>query len=163
MEQLISTFHIDIPLVAAQVLNFAVVFLVLYFFAIKPLLKVMSERSKTIEDGLKNAGLSEEKIIEAQKESESIILSAKKDASGIISDAHDTAKKEGQAVLAAAQKEKEGVVLRGKEEIEQHKKEAERAFREESAEVVVESMKKMFTGYVASGRGENLIKDIVGK
>lgn len=163
MEQLISTFHIDIPLVVAQVLNFAVVFLVLYFFAIKPLLKVMSERSKTIEDGLKNAELSEEKIIEAQKESEAIILSAKKDASGIIGEAHDTAKKEWQVVLAAAQKEKEAIVLRGKEEIEQYKKEAERAFREESAEVVVESMKKMFTGYVASGRGENLIKDIVGK
>lgn len=163
MEQLISTFHIDIPLIVAQFLNFAVVFAVLYFFAIKPLLKVMNERSETIAEGLKNAELSEEKIAQAHKDSEEIIFAAKKDASLVVSAAHDTAKKESADIISSAQKERKEIVDTAQVEILQNKKEAERLFREESAEVVVQSMEQMFKGYVASGKGEVLIKDIVGK
>ena len=35
MESLISTFHIDFRLFIAQLINFAIVFSVLYFFAFK--------------------------------------------------------------------------------------------------------------------------------
>ena len=55
MDSLISTFHIDWHLIVAQLVNFAVVILVLWRFALKPLGKLMDERGQTIAGGLENA------------------------------------------------------------------------------------------------------------
>ena len=55
MDSLITTFHIDWKMIIAQLINFVVVFFVLYRYALKPLAKLMEERGTTIEDGLKNA------------------------------------------------------------------------------------------------------------
>ena len=54
MDSLISTFHIDWHLIVAQLVNFAVVILVLWRFALKPLGKLMDERGQTIAGGLEN-------------------------------------------------------------------------------------------------------------
>ena len=55
MDSLITTFHIDWKIIIAQVINFLIVFLVLYFFAIKPLKKMMAERADKISKGLTDA------------------------------------------------------------------------------------------------------------
>lgn len=51
----------------AQVVNFAIVFVVLYVFAIKPLKKLMDERGKTIAGGLENAELQKKLLAEFQE------------------------------------------------------------------------------------------------
>ena len=55
MESIISTFHIDWKIIIAQVINFAIVFVVLYIFALKPLSKLMKERSEKIAKGIDDA------------------------------------------------------------------------------------------------------------
>ena len=55
MDSLITTFHIDWKIIIAQAINFLIVFLVLYFFAIKPLKKLMAERVDKISKGLTDA------------------------------------------------------------------------------------------------------------
>ena len=49
MDTIIESFHVDFKLLIAQAINFLIVFLVLYYFVFKPLLKVMKERSEKIE------------------------------------------------------------------------------------------------------------------
>ncbi len=49
MESLIETFHLDIKLIIAQAFNFAIVAFVIYFFALKPIFKLMDKRSNKIE------------------------------------------------------------------------------------------------------------------
>ncbi len=71
MESIISTFHIDWKIIVTQALNFAVVFVVLYLFALKPLNKLMAERSEKIKQGIDNSKKANEllqKAIEEQKE-----------------------------------------------------------------------------------------------
>ena len=48
MDSIISTFHIDWKIIIAQAINFGVVFIVLYIFALKPLSKLMNERAEKI-------------------------------------------------------------------------------------------------------------------
>lgn len=67
MDSLISTFHLDLKLMIAQVINFAIVFVVLYIFALKPLKKLMDERGKTIAGGLENAELQKRLLAEFQE------------------------------------------------------------------------------------------------
>ena len=55
MESIVSTFHIDWKIIIAQAVNFGIVFTVLYIFALKPLSKLMSERSERIAKGVNDA------------------------------------------------------------------------------------------------------------
>ena len=68
MDSIIATFHIDWKIIIAQVLNFGVVFGVLYLFALKPLMKVMRERTEKIEKGIKDAKENAEVLNNTKKE-----------------------------------------------------------------------------------------------
>src|SRR3989344_4408563 len=68
MDSIISTFHIDWKIIIAQMINFGVVFVVLYIYALKPLSKLMSERGEKIETGIKDAKKSGELLQKASEE-----------------------------------------------------------------------------------------------
>ena len=70
MNSIISTFHIDWKIIVAQAINFGVVFVVLYIFALKPLSKLMAERSQNIAKGIDDAKKSDELLQKAAKEYE---------------------------------------------------------------------------------------------
>ena len=84
MDSFITTFHIDWKILIAQGINFAIVLLLLYFFALKPLKKVMSERTTVIEKGIADAKHNAELVTKAemmasaQAEVESMIATGKK-------------------------------------------------------------------------------------
>ena len=68
MESIISTFHIDWKIIIAQAINFGVVFVVLYIFALKPLSKLMVERSERISKGIDDAKKSNELLQQSAEE-----------------------------------------------------------------------------------------------
>jgi F-type H+-transporting ATPase subunit b len=68
MNSIISTFHIDWKIIIAQAINFIVVFLVLYLFALKPLNKLMKEREEKILKGINDAKKSNELLQKASEE-----------------------------------------------------------------------------------------------
>ena len=68
MDSIISTFHIDWKIIIAQAINFGVVFVVLYIFALKPLSKLMAERSERISKGIDDAKKSNELLQQSAEE-----------------------------------------------------------------------------------------------
>ena len=68
MDSIISTFHIDWKIIIAQAINFGVVFVVLYIFALKPLGKLMAERSEKIAKGIDDAKKSDELLKKVAEE-----------------------------------------------------------------------------------------------
>ncbi len=161
MEQLIATFHIDLPLIIAQMVNFAIVLFVLYYFALKPLMKVMEKRSQDIADGLENAELSKKRLIQADVERDSITNDAQKNAKEIITQAHQLNEEERNKIISDGKQEKQRIVDQASQVIESNKKKAEQAFRAESAEMLTKSMESLLRNYVQSGKGEKLINEII--
>ena len=74
MESIISTFHIDWKIIVAQAINFAIVFVVLYLFALKPLNKLMAERTEKISKGLADSKKADEMLLQAKHEHEQNII-----------------------------------------------------------------------------------------
>lgn len=68
MDSIVSTFHIDWKIIIAQTVNFGVVFVVLYIFALKPLGKLMADRSEKIARGIDDAKRSDELLQKAAEE-----------------------------------------------------------------------------------------------
>jgi F-type H+-transporting ATPase subunit b len=73
MEKLLESFGIDYKILIAQIINFSLIFFLLYKFLFNPLKKVIEERKKKIYEGLKKWQESE-KLIRRVKKLRSVIL-----------------------------------------------------------------------------------------
>ena len=161
MNELISTFHIDWKLMIAQIINFSIVFGLLYWLAAKPLSKLMKDRTKEITDGLDNAKKAEQEVANAGIKKEEIIREAKESAKHVIL----TSQADGKEIIKEAKDkavlEKEDIVKQARIEALKEKQNADEQVRKEASILVVEGVKKIMEGYVAKGQGEEIIKGML--
>ena len=92
VHDLVLKFGIDGYNVAWQLASFTILAVVLYQFALKPVLATMDERNTKIEAGLKNAQATAARLTEAQAEIAAQIKEAQVAANKIIEEARQTAK-----------------------------------------------------------------------
>jgi F-type H+-transporting ATPase subunit b len=164
MESLISTFHIDWHLIVAQAVNFAVVFFVLYYFALRPLKKMMDERGKTIESGLSNAKKQAELIKAQEAEYEATLAKARGEAAAIMKEVKKDAESRRADLLEKAQADSQAVLLAGKKQLEAEKMKMVDDAKREIVTLVMNATEKVL-GEVATGKietklVEESIKDI---
>ncbi|MBU0750202.1 F0F1 ATP synthase subunit B [Patescibacteria group bacterium] len=103
MEQLFSTFGIDVKLILAQAVNFAVLFAVLTYFLYKPVLKTLDERRAKVAKGVEDADKAAEALAHADEEAKSRIGTAETEAEGIVSQARETAGTEKTRIVKEAE------------------------------------------------------------
>lgn len=161
MESLVSTFHLDVKLLLAQVVNFAIVFAVLYFFALKPLLKVMAERSGKIEKSLDDARKIEEKLALAEEEYASVIRRAKQEAAGLMATADKESGERREEAISRAKEEIGQIINAEKEKMRLEKKETLKEIRAEVADLVAMSVEKLLDKKLTNKDDQELIKKIV--
>ena len=161
MEPLISTFNIDVRLLVAQAINFAVVFAVLYFFALKPLVKTMAERSEKIDKSLKDAAEIEKRLALTEKEKNEVITAAKKQANLIIEEADKRGEERRNELIAKAKEDIGQVINAEKEKMQRDKAETLKEIKKEVADLVVLSVEKLLNEKMTSDKDRELIKKLV--
>ncbi len=163
MDSLIETFHIDIKLLIAQIVNFAIVFSVLYFFALKPLLKVMGERTKKIEKSIDDAEKIEEKLARAEKEYNKEIIRARKEAEIILEKAEQRAEERKQETITKAKEEIGHVINQEKAKIQQEKAKTLKEIKKEVADLVAASVEKVLGERMDNGKDGKIIENMIKK
>lgn len=161
MESLISTFHLDLKLFIAQLVNFSIVFAVLYFFAFKPLVKVMSERSEKIAKSLKDADEIEARLSATEVEQTDIINAAKKQANLIIETADKKGEERREEMLARAKEEIAAVINNEKEKLARQKDETLKEIKSEVADLVVLTVEKLLHEKMNGDKDQEFIKSLV--
>ena len=160
MESIISDFHVDWHLLLAQLFNFSVVVAVLYFFAFKPIVKMMSERSDKIAQGLEDAEVSRLKLAEAENDAKAMSKEAKKQADGIIADANKQAA-DSQAVAVSQAKEKvKAVIEQEKAKMIAEKNQIEKELHEEGAALAVALAEKLLNQKMDASSDLEFVKQI---
>ena len=158
MQELITTFHIDWKLMIAQVVNFGLVFLALYFIAAKPLRKLIEDRTLEINIGLDNAKEANFALENANIKKEEIICEAKDNAKNIIIQSQADGKEMIRNAKDQATLEKEEIIKQAKIDAVKEKKIASDAIQKEASVLVAESVRKIVDSYVKKGKGEDIIK-----
>lgn len=143
MESLVSTFHIDIKLLIAQIVNFAIVFGVLYFFALKPLLKTMQDRTKKIEKGIDDAKRIEEKLARTEEEYAKEIAKAKKEANLILQKADEKAEEKRKELINKTKEEIGQIINQEKAKMQAEKAQTLKEIKKEIADLVIVSIEKV--------------------
>lgn len=142
MDSLLGTFHISLSGIIFQMINFGIVFVVLYFFAIKPLLKILDTRTKTIQEGLSYATKHEELLKETEAMYKQELEKARKEAHEIVSAAKKDAESKRDEILLQTRTDTERMIREGKSQLEQEKEDIINEAKRQMADTVVSAAEK---------------------
>jgi F-type H+-transporting ATPase subunit b len=143
MQELVNTFGLEWPKFLAQLILFIVVYFVLKKFAFGPIITMLEERRKKIEEGQLNAQKIKQQLAEAEKRHQEILIKANAEAQKLIDQARESAgvvadRKTQEAVAAAEQiiaKAQEAAALEYERSMDQLKRELGHLVVETTAKV----------------------------
>lgn len=142
-----------------QVISFCIVAFLLYKFAYNPILTVLDERRKRIEDGLANATKVEQKLAEAQVSAAAVLAKANEDASKMIEEARNAAKqiseRENQRAVAQATE----IIQKAREAGEAEQKRLMAELRKELSRLIVETTARVTGKVLTSGDQKKITEE----
>ncbi len=121
MESIISTFHIDWKIIIAQAVNFGIVFIVLYIFALKPLSKLMDERAEKIAKGIDDAKSSQALLKDTNLKYKEALTKARIEGDKIFTESTKEAEKKKTLMLEETKSQVAGMIESGKKVLENEK------------------------------------------
>jgi len=119
VEQIARTFGVDWPHLLAQIISFSIVCFLLHRFAYKPVLKMLGDRRKQIEQGIADTEKIKVQLAQTEAERHEVMLKADAEASKLIEEARAAAlrlqQQETQKAITAA----EQIILKSRQAAEQ--------------------------------------------
>lgn len=139
IEEIARTFGVDWSHLIAQMLSFAIVCLLLYRFAYRPVLKMLDARRQLIADGLANAERIKVELAETEARRQEVMAEARDHGAHLIEEARGAAarlreQETQKAVAAAAQ-----IMVKAHEAIEQEHDRRLAELKREVGHLVVET------------------------
>ena len=142
-------------------LAFLVLLLVVFYFAYKPVKKLIKDRKDYVEGKIKNA---EERELDAEtkvKEAEKQIVSARQEAMEIVDKAKIDASKQRDEIKAQAKLDADKEVERAKQEIAQEIEASKDEIHREIVSVALDASSKVLEREVNKKDNEKLIDDFI--
>ena len=138
-------FGVSVPTLIAQMVNFCLVALVLYYFAVKPISTTLEERQQKISDGLQYAEEMKTQLAEAERERTEKVKQAAIGAQKILAEAREQSKEMIEVKTQEAAAQAEAIIRKASEatELERHKMLAD--VRQEVARLVVATSSKVLS------------------
>jgi len=136
MQTFIEKFGIDWKLLLAQLINFAVVFFVLRAFAYKPILKLLDERKKKIEEGLTFAEKAKSELANVETLKAHEMQKAQMKSLEIMKGAEVSATKVRDEIVAGGELEKQKLIATGKALVGEQKARMEKDVYEQAVSLV---------------------------
>lgn len=160
MDSFINTFHIDWKIILTQAINFGVVLGVFYFFALKPLKKIMKERKERIEKGLVDAKHNELALELTKKESEEILAKVRNEGHEIWKEAKEDAEIKKQKMLDEAKIEVQSMLDNTRKILETEKARILDEAKTEVVSLVVRATEKILEDNVDHSFTDKQLKHI---
>ena len=161
MDSLITTFHIDWKMIIAQLINFAVVFFVLYRYALKPLKKLMEERGATIESGLQNADKQKELLALQQAEYDATLAKARAEAAALMKEVKKDAELRRTEMLDQTRAEVVEMFESGRKQLAADKQKMLDEAKKELVSMVMSATEKVLGDAVTTKVESKLVEDSI--
>jgi F-type H+-transporting ATPase subunit b len=137
--EIARTFGVDWPHLTAQAISFAIVCAALYWFAYRPVLRMLDERRQQIALGLANTEKINAALADIEARRKEVMVEAQGQATKVIAEARDVARRlqeqETQRAIAAA----EQIVLKAREAAAQEHARMLAELRREVGRLVVQT------------------------
>ena len=127
----------------AQLLNLAILFVVLRKFVLKRFVTALDERSARIKKGLQDAEIAGKRAAEAEEAYQERIEQAERDRRAILAKAAQEAEKLKEDILAKAGDEARQIISQEREDFEAQRQQAAAGLREQMMDLVVMATRKV--------------------
>lgn len=152
---------INLPLLVAQIINFGILVLLLYFIAYKPIIKMLDQRSAKIKDSMEQAEAIKQKTVQVEQEIKSQLEEARKESEGIITQATHIGDKLKEEAKKGALQECESLINRAKVEIERKREEAIGELRKEFVDIAIRAAEKVIKETLDKEKHRRIIEDVM--
>jgi F-type H+-transporting ATPase subunit b len=143
MGDALARLGINGPQLLVQVVNFALLFVILYIFAYRPILKMLDQRAKKIKESMDQTDLVGEQAAKAAEESKRHIEAGIKEGQELLARATRAGDELRQQSQRKAQEEAQALVTRARDEIQRERDEAIGALRKEFADLTIVAAEKV--------------------
>lgn len=148
---------IEPKLLLAQLINFAIIILVLSKLLFKPILTMLEKRKKEIAEGLHLTEKMREEEEKFQQKKQKMLEVTRKEAQVILEEARKQAKEEEKEIIAAAHKEAEGITQKAKADIELARIDMQKGVQSSAIELAVAMSKRLMANILTSEDKHKLI------
>lgn len=157
--EILAKLGIDWRILVAQLVNFAVVLVVLHRFAYKPLLGVLEKREKTIEKSLEHAKDIEKRLKDTEERSRLLIEKAQREAVTLVEEASKLVEQKRNAALEKAKDDVSAVIADAKAKIASEKDMMLASAKDQLGELIVKAVRAI----VDIGVDKEIPADLVAK
>ena len=128
---------ISLPTLLAQIINFAILFGLLYLVAYKPIMRTLDERSKKVKESMEQTEIIKEQAANAEEEVKKQLEVAGKEGQEVIVRAVRTGEEVRQEAQQQARQEAEALITRARLEIHRERDDAIDELRKEFADLTI--------------------------
>ncbi|HKZ55647.1 MAG TPA: F0F1 ATP synthase subunit B [Anaerolineales bacterium] len=150
---------INLGYLLVQVLNFAILLVVLRAWVFKPIVRLLERRRQTIAQGLEDARIAAEARANAEKEAQSIMTKAQQEAGQRLREASERAEQVGREIRAQAEKEAAETREAAVGEAEQTRIQALAELRGQVAALAIAAAQKLIGESLDQKRQQTLIAE----
>jgi F-type H+-transporting ATPase subunit b len=134
---------ISLQTLLAQVINFVILFGLLYLVAYKPIMRMLDERSRKIKESMEQTEYIKEQAAHAEKEAEKRIEAASREGQEVIARAVRTGEEMRRQAEQEARQDTESLITRARMEIQRERDGAIDELRKEFADLTILAAEKV--------------------
>jgi F-type H+-transporting ATPase subunit b len=157
----IAALGLNLPGLIAQLVNFAILLVVLRLFLWKPVMRMIQERKERIEAGLRASEQAQQAASESHEESRRALEEARSEGRDLIARAQETANRVRTDMEEQARREADQIVARAREEIERERQQAVQTLRAEFADLTVLAAERVVGQSLDRQAHQQLIDDVL--
>lgn len=142
----------------AQIINFGIIFFILKRFLYKPLLNILDERRKKVEETLLKSEKIEKELASLKEKEVEILSKARRASQKILEETRRSAEKLEKQLRDKAKQEAAEIIKQTKEVIEVERKRAIQDIEDQAANLVVESTKRILKDVLSEEQQREILK-----
>ena len=152
---------INLPTLVAQIVNFVILFGLLYLVAYKPIMRMLDERSKKVKESMEQTEFIRQQAERAEEEAEKRIEAASKEGQEAIARAVRTGEEAKREAQQQARQEAESLINRARTEIQRERDEAIDELRREFADLTIMAAGKVIDRSLDKEAHRQLIEKVL--
>ena len=154
-----SSLGINLPLLVAFLINFAVLFILLKIFLYKPILKMLDERAKKTQEGMELAEATKKEYEQAKAEVQRQIEKGRQEAQAIVTQATQVGEKLKGESREEAAKQAQTIIDRTKAELATERDQLVGRLRKEFVDISIAAAEKVIKETLDKEKHKKLIEE----
>ena len=139
----LASLGISLPTLLAQIVNFVILFGLLYLVAYKPIMRMLDERSRKVKESMEQTEFIKEQAAHAEEEAEKRIEAASREGQELVTRAVRTGEEMRQQAQQEARQDAEALIARARTAIQREQDDAIGELRKEFADLTILAAEKV--------------------